>query len=252
MSETPSSVSDHNAYRSVCEKAVADDKFFETFKADPAYREILEHTSPDLGISYFMMALYQTPELVVLLENFKRNDIFGGPVVHDYGNPIGKISPATLRYVKVLSDLTFTFGSLDGKSIVEIGGGYGGQCLITALAYKVKSYTIIDLPCALKLQEKFLKKQGIGGVQFLSIEDLPAALPSDLLVSNYAITECTRSVTDIYFERVVRHAARGYITGNKLSHDSYSRQDFEQKIPKGMCVGEYPATAERNYIFLWK
>ena len=41
---------------------------------------------------------------------------------------IGKISPNTLKYIKVLMDLKKHWKTLDNMEICEIGVGYGGQC----------------------------------------------------------------------------------------------------------------------------
>jgi putative sugar O-methyltransferase len=246
------SISDCNSYREVCARAASDDNFFKCFKSDKNYQEILEHTSPELGACYFMSVLYQTPQFLDDIDTFRKNDLLGGAKLHQFGAPIGLFSPSTLRYVKVLSDLTFSFGPLDNLHLVEIGGGYGGQCLITHLKYNVASYTIIDIPPALKLQERYLAQHRISGVRFLSLEELEGSLSSDLFISNYAITECKKSIADVYLDNVARHAKRGYITGNVLSSDCYTREEMERALPQGVVVGEYPPTKEGNYILLWK
>jgi len=48
------------------------------------------------------------------------------------------------------------FGLLDDAKIVEIGGGYGGQCKIIYDCFEPISYLMIDLGELLKLQEKYL------------------------------------------------------------------------------------------------
>src|SRR5438876_1073823 len=82
---------------------------------------------------------------------FRRNDNCGSPRTHDFGGDIGPMAPTTLRYIKILSDLETWFGSLGGKRVVEIGGGYGGQCAVIKTRFRVSSYTLIDLQPVLSL-----------------------------------------------------------------------------------------------------
>ena len=137
-------------YPAFCRRAARDDATFAQFKREPAYVKVLEHLTCDQGERYLSRLLVQSPELEPLLPLFQSNDRLGGPRTCDYGR-WGMFSPTTLRYAKVLSDLLTLFGPLDGLRIVEIGGGYGGQCLVTSLAAKPKSYTLVDLDAVLDL-----------------------------------------------------------------------------------------------------
>ena len=79
----------------------------------------------------------------------------GGGVIYDY-SPIGKISPSTLRYIKVLSDLILYFGNLDNLRICEVGVGYGGQARIINSIFTPHSYDFVDLNAVLLLAQKYL------------------------------------------------------------------------------------------------
>jgi len=70
---------------------------------------------------------------------FEANDHVGDPERYLYDKLL--ISPSTLRYCKVFSDLVNLFTSLDGYSICEIGGGYGGQCRIIDAGSPLNEYT---------------------------------------------------------------------------------------------------------------
>ena len=67
--------------------------------------------------------------MVPLFHRFRENDRLGSPLTCDY-DACGRFSPTTLRYAKVYSDLMRLFRDLDGQRIIEIGGGYGGQCFV--------------------------------------------------------------------------------------------------------------------------
>jgi putative sugar O-methyltransferase len=93
-------------------------------------------------------------------------------------------------YVKVLSDLKLKFGDLNGKKIVEIGGGYGGQARVLFLEFMNLDYTIIDLPEVLLLINKFTESANLnsGKLNLFSALDFPT-IKSDLVISNYAFSE---------------------------------------------------------------
>jgi hypothetical protein len=247
-----SSISDTEAYRVICTEAARDPAVFRSFKQDPRYQLVLEHVTPGQGAAYLMAVLEQSPHLATHLESFRRNDSLGGPSTFDFGPGIGVFSPTTCRYAKVLSDLLLMFGDLTGMRIVEVGGGYGGQCFIIHSLCKPASYTIVDLPPALALQERYLDQLGVKGVSFLSIADLPASLPSDLFMSSYALTECIRPVTDVYLEKIVRAADRGYVTGNRIGTECYTQRELMEKIPESIAVEEVPRTGPHNYLLVWK
>ena len=84
----------------------------------------------------------------------------GGGVIYDY-SPIGKISPSTLRYIKVLSDLILYFGNLDNLRICEVGVGYGGQARIINSIFTPHSYDFVDLNAVLLLAQKYLSNYTI-------------------------------------------------------------------------------------------
>ena len=90
------------------------------------------------------------------INNLKQNDKIGEPNKYYYPNLKIKISPTTLRYIKVASDLKRIFGDLN-FNIVEIGCGYGGQFLILSKIFNIKSYLLIDLPIVNLLINKYLK-----------------------------------------------------------------------------------------------
>ena len=120
----PTSISDETAYPDFCARAAARDDVFARFRRDPVYTFVLEHVGPDLGAQYLEHALRQTPELGARFDRFRTSDLHGGPVTHPFP-PYGDLSPTTLRYVKVLSDLVQLFGPLTDMRVIEIGGGTG-------------------------------------------------------------------------------------------------------------------------------
>src|SRR5439155_19874851 len=115
--------------------------------------------------------------------------------------PEGALSPTTWRYIKVMSDLEKLFGSLDGWHVAEIGVGYGGQCKILNDLYAVGSYTFYDLEPVMQLAAKYVEAARSPVVERLRLADfrqLGAGEPAtyDLVISNWALSECVRDVQE--------------------------------------------------------
>jgi hypothetical protein len=252
MQSTQTSISDHGDYRNLCRDASVKNDVFSRFRSEAAYNNILEHVSIEQGHSYLVSTFHNSPHLLQFFDKFKINDKFGGPKVHDFGPVVGSISPTTLRYIKVLSDLCFSFGDLSGLKIIEIGGGYGGQCAIISQLYQHASYTIIDLPEPLALQKRFLDSVGIKNVNFLPCEQVQYPIQSDLVISNYALSELSKSLTDTYIKNCIYSTPRGYLTCNFIDPTCYSKQEFMERLPWAVAVPEYPLTHPDNYILTWK
>lgn len=115
-------MSDNGAYIAAVTAAVNDYNAFTTFNKDPRYTTILEHATPEQGKECFDIIRSQSPELIFQINNFKDNDLEGGSTTVQYEH-IGDISPSTLRYLKVASDIKIIFGEFPFEKIAEIGVG---------------------------------------------------------------------------------------------------------------------------------
>ena len=247
------SISDRVDYKNVCIESVNVDSKFYIFKRNPSYNGILEHVSKEQGELYLKYLDSNFPDYKEYLETFKGNDIYGGPLLSEYDS-VGEISPSTLRYIKVLSDIKNLFGDLNGKKIIEIGVGYGGQCFIISKYFKLKEYGLIDLDEVLSLSEKYLNKLDIENriININSVSSLDEEF--DLVISNYAYSELNKELQDLYYDKVISRSKNGYLTLNFISHlygiNSYSKEELLNKMvdknPK--IMEEYPNTFENNLI----
>jgi len=236
-------------YRQFCEQAAENDEVFNNFKRAPQYTAILEHLGVCTGRPYLNIVKEQTPEFLNIIDQFKKNDLYGNPRTNYY-DETGDISSTTIRYMKVASDLTTLFGSLDGKSIVEIGGGYGGQCFVLSCIYKFKDYTLIDLPEPLALAKKFLEKQGVYNVIYKPYDEALKDGSFDLLISNYAYAECSQPMREKYLREVFPYAKKGYITGELFQEEIYKCIS-----PLGYTLemlSEKPLTGPNKMILIWQ
>jgi hypothetical protein len=76
----------------------------------------------------------------------------------------------------------------------------------------------------------------------------------DLVISNYAFTELTREIQDVYLKKVILNSKRGYITYNEISPDSfrsYKRDELLKIIPNSRIIEEVPLTHPKNCIIIW-
>jgi putative sugar O-methyltransferase len=246
------SISDTHNYKSACRNAASNESSFSTFKTNREYNGILEHVSVEQGELYLNYIKNNFSDFESHLENFKKNDFFGGSKLHKY--EVGLISPSTLRYIKVLSDLKNLFGDLTNKKIIEIGVGYGGQCLVLSQYYTPSEYALVDLDEALMLTDKYLDKNQVNRriINIDSLKDLNEEF--DLVISNYAYSELNKDLQDLYYEKIIKKSKNGYFTLNFISDifgiDSYNKESliekFSEKSPKILL--ENPKTYENNII----
>jgi hypothetical protein len=242
-----------DGYINVCRSAVIDDKYFNTFKSNPAYNVILEHLDYNQGLSY-IQEIEKDKEIISQIDRFKENDILGGSNLQDYSNKnIGYISPSTLRYIKVLCDLRNLFGSLNNYNICEIGGGYGGQCKIIDIFFDINSYTIVDLEDVNKLSKLYLERIGLNTKIKHLTYPIVDSNKYDLIISNYAFSELPKHVQDNYMP-ILQNSKHGYITFNNSSTDSritYHANDIQNIIKNSNTTKETPETLHNNLVLYW-
>jgi putative sugar O-methyltransferase len=246
------SLSDNHVYPQACIDASINYSHFNNFRRNAKYNEILEQVTESQGKEYLDIISNNT-EIFNAINSFKYNDYYGNPIMYKYPD-IGMISPTTLRYIKVLSDLYNFIHILDKFSICEIGIGYGGQCRIINAFFKPSSYCLVNIQPALMLTQRYLDHYIIHSVlKYKTMNELNKR-GYDLLISNYAFTELPRSIQDIYLNKVILNSRRGYITYNEITppeYNSYKSSELIQIIPNAVIFDEIPATHPNNCIIVW-
>lgn len=251
---TSISDSDELGYLASVKKAVADEEFLRKFRADPDYQKVLEHVSVSLGKKYLdeIVAKYNTKPSSTFagLSNLSE---FGSPPVYNFSG-VGYVSPTVLRYVKVGYEMEKLFGELSSKKIGEIGVGFGGQAAVLNKLFGVSEYVAFDLPEVLSLFELFTKRTNSRLVAKVVDGRQPISEKVDILVSNYAFSELSRSVQDEYLGKVILQAKSGYMIWNNLSSkylDGYSLKEIMKKIPGSLALKESPLSAKANRLIVW-
>jgi putative sugar O-methyltransferase len=249
------SISDISDYRKFCADAAEIDDIFGGFRNHPIYKSIVETVSGESGAQYATLAINRLPRILNYMDEFRRNDLYGGPQLFRYSN-IGAFSPTTLRYIKFAIDIRELFGNLDGMRIAEIGVGYGGQCRILSALFKLKSYDLFDLSEPLQLAHRYLGIFSLDNVHSRDIDNSDFS-DYDLVISNYAISEIEKSIQDKYIERVILKSKHGFIVCNqeffKFSYPgfSYDSSDFCKKIPGARQSSHWRDEVRTNRLIFW-
>jgi hypothetical protein len=223
LSDTPSSVSDTSQYRTACAAAANDPELFRVFRRTREISGIIEpYIAPDSPDRRFAPSMREVlerfmaePDLLVRYPSFILNDMIGDPPLEPVDG-LPDTSIYTLRYIKIAYDLRRLFGSLDELHIVEIGGGYGGQCAILSRLFKWASYTIIDLPEVHQLQQAYLAALRVENVIFRTQEQIGVDERFDFFISNYAYSELSAELRGLYLDRVIAKSDRGFMLWNYL------------------------------------
>jgi len=246
-----SSVSETTGYPQLCKKAAENDIVFSRFKREPEYRMILEHVHPELGYNYYLLSQRIYESKMHLLELATINDTVGGSEPFLY--PFGSYSPTTLRYFKVACDLDAIFDDMSEMRVLEIGGGYGGQCVVSNVVSGFKSWTIVDLPEVNMLQERYLSHFPIS-TECISYKDINKDKNEyDLVISNYAFSECVKDVQEHYIQRYMSNDERLYMTLNYIPNlpEEVNHMNTREELVSVLGLTENkerPLTFSTNFI----
>lgn len=170
---------------------------------------MLEHTSKELGEAYLKLIKSESPSLIKQIESFKENVLIGCPIVYEF-DEIGSISPSTLRYIKVASDLIKYFGESIGEHIAEIGVGYGGQILIADKIFEFKQYDLLDVQPVLSLAFRYLEAHNLQSTyKPITLNQHQGNIAYDLVIINYAFSELLSKLQRRYINKILSKAKRG-------------------------------------------
>jgi putative sugar O-methyltransferase len=247
---------DYSKYLEVCKYAVTDNWTFNNFRRHPSYQRILEHHDmKEIGQKYLDNIVATNPKILKNIKTFQANDKLGNPEVFKYDIDGVKynVSPTTLRYISILSDIMTLHLELKSYDIVEIGVGYGGLCRLINNFALPWSYTLVDLPEVLELAKKYLAHFSMpeNRIDFVELKDLKPR-EYDLCISNYAFTEINRLYQNKYKKLIIDNSKHGYLTCNFINgRDSYSPAEVKSMKRNYTILPEIPLTAPDNFIYTW-
>lgn len=234
-----------------CAEVVASDEKFSNFRRLPFCLGIVDTVNADLGWQYFHYIRMNYPDLHGRLSDFHKNDQVGNPILERFRN-YGYFCPTTLRYVKISGDLKAMFGDLNNKTVIEIGGGYGGQCSVLSTQFAFKEYIIVDLPEVLLLTKEYLNRLGITNVRFVSPDQITSEMFCDVVISNFAFSECSYHTQKDYMQKILKNAKKGYMICNDFgSFKSNFPEFFKNANTSVQVLQEEPLSSPANYLIAW-
>ncbi len=229
-------------YLDICLDAGLYDDKFNVFKSNHKYRAILEHVG--VPISKVMLSdmgldtVGSSPLndfILSKIDKMRDSNKYGNPELYDYPL-IGVLSPNTIRYIKnswdILTNIGFDkFSSKDYKTIVEIGGGYGGMCTVIDSLIGFEKYYIFDLKEVNSLQSKYLSMTKLSGDVFpITTNECPNFRDGeiDLVISTHALSEVPYNIQMEYIDKVLSKCKSFYMDWNSISENSELANDFEK------------------------
>ena len=243
--------SDRREYRDAIEKFLQDDTAFASFRASVIdYHLVLEHTDHEQALRCMQYVknsrLWEHPHLLYAVHT---NDSVGGPALQQYDR-LGWCSPSTIRYLRILA------GALEvcpnPRSIVEVGGGYGGLANLALRLTDCKRYTIYDLPEAGDLAKKYLK--ATGAPEFYetacACDAEPLADDYDLFISTWAFNELTIETAEQY-RKLISKCAHGYVVGVWVGNGSLSIEQWREFVPGAKHSTYEPYTGFDCILTTW-
>lgn len=175
-------LADSETYRETCLRLSKD---LSNFKQDLEY---IRYVGVDARGPYYVNAFSNA----VTFPYVSKNDRIGNPVLHN-----GK-SAGTLRYMWVVEQCLMRWRF---KSVIEIGGGYGGQYLVMDELVPGIPYLIVDIYEALELADAYLMANGIEASMTNSL-DIVEDPTVDLIISDYALSEFDEELMRYYLDEI--------------------------------------------------
>ena len=239
----------------ICKRALNDNNVFNNFKNYPGFTKILEHTSEDVGREYIELIFNDYKQYALSLDwvKLKENDMIGNPNIVNFSEMKNYIelddyhySPSTLYYIyRGLDIIDKLLTNNENNSILEIGGGYGGQCkllldMCNMLNVNIEKYCIIDLMYVSKLQKKYLgnfKYNNVDFFEFENINDYDPFKEYNRLISIFALSEFEIDVQNNYIDNIIKYFKNYYIVCNVHIDNQFFHND--KRVMAYPDVGRY-------------
>jgi len=194
------------------------------------------------GGGHLLLRLKRTRSFIDTLHLIEKSEIFEPPRILN-GHAKGKnlnISPTTARYCNNTINFISLFGlNALGGNIVEIGGGYGGECKIihdfgVVVGTPPKSYLALDLPTSIGLIRRYLNFFGYDQNVEIASDMNYVRDQIDLVISNGAYSEMDRELQEGYLANFISKAKNGYFITNFHTHSvpigGFSLREFVDRL----------------------
>lgn len=226
------------------------DASVDDFKQHDNMTYAVEHINP-MMIEYakiwysLIREKYDLPldEIIKLIE---LNDKHGNPKKYFIHDDLVVCSPNSIKYIYFG---LMTIKHMRGKEMnnfIEIGGGYGGQCLILLELFKfynidINKYVLIDLREVVEFQEKYLSLHNIEDrCIFRKFPDMDDLGSDNFLFSCYCFGEISLELREIYYHDLFPIVKNGFIVWNCSEID----------LPiEYVSLEEFPQTGNNYFVY---
>ena len=215
-------------YLQACKDFTDNDELFSNFKRDSRYTPVLEHLTESDALLYVSEMKSKETLTETILDSVRENDLYGSPLTINHSE-LGMISPTTVRYLKNSLDIITTFKENSPfKKVLEIGGGYGGLCKVFSSFNKFNHYYLVDFPEVNGLSKKYLSNFKLikNKIYQISTNALREIKDLDLVISNYAFSECSREVQETYYDLFIKNSKNFYLAYNNFTENNMNSQAF--------------------------
>ena len=246
---------DQPLFAEVFLQAANQEEQFLTFKRNPYFNLLWENQSQEEGERWLQKIQAEYPAILANLPKLRQNDKIGHPRTYFYQDA-GVFSPSTLRLSALAGEILQRHGPLKEMDVVQIGAGCGSLCKILYEVSGFKSYTIIDLLEPLSLARKCLNEWGVENVTFLTVDELPNKVSSDLVISDLSFSEFDRPEQEKLIDRILKQAASGYLAcriyPKHFGVVPMSLQELSKQLKKSKNVEILDSLKDReDYFVSW-
>lgn len=239
-------IHDEDTYLKFCREVVLEPRVYSSFRSHPLYSIFQEDLNEQSAKSCLSFLETHYPHLLQEAALISALDAIGTPwQISRAGGE--KISFPTLRNLKISGDIEKYFGSLNGKTVVQIGASDGSLCKILHALHHPARYCIVDIAPALAVAQKTLADWGVGNVEFYTPEEFKAPAAIDLVVSPFVFSESRRNIQEKYLAQILRQAQRGYLDCRfPMRHYGLKVCTQEQILSQLKSIGKKPHVVQEE------
>jgi hypothetical protein len=240
----------YDKWKNICNHIV--DNKLTDWKRLPDVTTMLEHLSYENGKVYLSNLIEDGVNPQIIQKLCSLNDQHGNANIQEFENNILS-SPSSIRYFRHALDICNLIKSKNYTkvNIIEIGGGYGGLCIIlnqlsVIMGINIDKYFIYDLPETQKLQRYYLsnannvrwKPANTFGKNFITNDG-----EINILVSCYCLSEIEDKYKLEYLQNLLHKVHGAYLSWNWGDKTGLPIDRIE--------TPEYPDTGNGNTIIKW-
>lgn len=178
-------------YYLLCQQAAQSESAYRALRENALHQKVVEPFSATEGYSLQIEREALFPK--VLYTQLSALDKTIKPPAHHAASKGLRhkppLSPLALRHGQIAIELEREFGALQDLRILHIGAGFGQLAAHLAKTLGCHSYTLLDVPECIALQQKFLASIGVHHITYLTPSQLNLLGEYDLVICTFAFTE---------------------------------------------------------------